>query len=206
MTTEVERYNFRERLCHWTSAVTYVYCMATGLAFYTPYLFWLAIALGGGPVSRFWHPWFGLGFFAIQMWMHRLWSGDMHFSGADRLWMRNVRNYVENREEGVPPAGRFNAGQKQFYWMMFYGAFGLIVSGLFLWFPETIPFSLAWLRPIMIVIHEISALVTIGAFLIHVYMGVFLVPGGLRGMLIGRVPRAWARAHHELWLKTLSEK
>jgi formate dehydrogenase subunit gamma len=206
MMTEIDRYNFGERLCHWTSAVTYVYCMATGLAFYTPYLFWMAIALGGGATSRFWHPWFGLGFFIVQMWMHHLWSLDMHFSDADRAWLKEVKNYAENRDDLVPPAGRFNAGQKQFYWAMYFGAFGLLVSGLFLWFPEWIPFSLAWVRPVMVLIHEISALVTIGAFLIHIYMGVFLVPGGVRGMLVGRVPRSWAKTHHELWLKTLPEK
>ena len=206
MTGEVERYSFRERLCHWSSAVAYVYCLGTGLAFYTPYLFWIAIALGGGPTARFWHPWFGVAFFVVQMWMHAIWSRDMHITEADRRWMKEVKNYVENRDDLVPPAGRFNAGQKQFYWMMYFGAFGLLVSGLFMWFPELIPLSLAAIRPVMILIHEISALVTIGAFIIHIYMGVFMVPGGLRGMITGRVPRSWAKAHHELWLKTLSEK
>jgi len=206
MKTEVERYSFRERICHWTSAVTYVYCLATGLAFYTPYLFWLAIALGGGATSRFWHPWLGLGFFVCQMWMHNIWSGDMHLTQSDRAWLDQIGNYIQNREDQVPPSGRFNAGQKQFYWMMFYGAFGLLLSGIFMWFPELLPFSIAWIRPVMILLHEISALITIGAFIIHIYMGIFLVPGGLRGILVGRVPRSWAKAHHELWLKTLPEK
>ncbi|MBZ5605146.1 MAG: formate dehydrogenase subunit gamma, partial [Acidobacteriia bacterium] len=179
MKTEVERYSFRERVCHWVSAATYVYCLGTGLAFYTPYLFWMAVALGGGATSRFWHPWIGLVFFAVQMWMHRIWSSDMHITAGDRVWMKGIRNYIENRDDQVPAAGRFNAGQKQFYWMMFYGAFGLLVSGLFMWFPESIPFSTAWIRPVMVVIHEVSALVTIGAFIIHIYMGVFMVPGGL---------------------------
>ncbi len=49
----VERYTFEERLCHWLTGFSYLYCMATGLAFYSPYLFWIAIALGGGPTSRF---------------------------------------------------------------------------------------------------------------------------------------------------------
>jgi len=204
--TEVHRYSFPERLCHWLAALSYVYCLSTGLAFYTPYLFWMAIALGGGPTSRFWHPWFGLLFFAVQMWMHHLWSRDMQMTDTDRLWMKDVKYYVENEEDRVPPSGRFNAGQKQFYWMMYFGAFGLMASGLFMWFPELLPFSEEWIRPVMVLIHEISALLTIGAFIIHIYMGVFMVPGGLRGIIVGRVPRSWAKAHHELWLKSLEEK
>ncbi len=206
MKSEVERYTFLERICHWVTGFGYLYCLCTGLAFYSPYLFWMASAFGGGPTSRFWHPILGLGFFACALWMHSIWRRDMNITASDRLWMKEVERYVKNEDDQVPPAGRFNAGQKQFYWVMFYGAIGLIVSGLVMWFPEIIPSPLFWLRPLMVLIHEASALVTIGAFIIHVYMGIFMVPGGLRGMLIGYVPRSWAKAHHELWYKSLSEK
>jgi len=58
----IQRYTFRHRVMHWLAALAYSYCLATGLAFYTPHLFWLAVVLGGGPTSRFWHPILGLGF------------------------------------------------------------------------------------------------------------------------------------------------
>jgi formate dehydrogenase subunit gamma len=206
MKTEIERYTFRERICHWTTGFSYLYCLCTGLALYSPHLFWMALALGGGATSRFWHPLIGLGFFACAMWMHAIWRTDMNFTDADRRWMKHVKDYVENRDELMVPAGRFNAGQKQFYWMMFYGAAALLVSGVVMWFPELVPSALFWIRPLMTVIHEAAALVTIGAFFIHIYMGIFLVPGGLRGILTGFVPKEWAKAHHELWYKTISEK
>jgi formate dehydrogenase subunit gamma len=75
----------------------------------------------------------------------------------------------------------------------------LLFSGLFLWFPEYIAFSLAWVRHLMIVLHEIAALITIGGFIVHVYMSVFLVPGSTAAMIHGYVSRAWARTHHRLW-------
>ena len=56
----IERYPFHERICHWLTGFAYLYCLATGLAFYSPYLFWLAVILGGGPTSRFWHPLVGV--------------------------------------------------------------------------------------------------------------------------------------------------
>ncbi len=192
----IQRYTYRERLCHWITSAFYVYCLATGLAFFTPYLYWIAIALGGGPTSRFWHPIVGIAFFLAQMWMHRLWSADMHITPVDREWLDKSKEYATNHDENVPPQHRFNAGQKIFYWEMYVGAFFLLLSGIAMWFPEYLP----WVgRATAILIHEIAALVTIGAFIIHVYMGVFVVPGSVKAMTEGEVSEAWAKTHHRLW-------
>ena len=59
------RYTLAERLVHWIAGLTYVYQLLTGLAFYSPHLYWLAAVLGGGPTSRYWHPWIGLLFTAV---------------------------------------------------------------------------------------------------------------------------------------------
>jgi len=67
-----------------------------------------------------------------------------------------------------------------------------------MWFPEYIPFGLRWIRPTAVLIRECAALVTIGAFVIHVYMSLFLVPGSLTAMMRGYVSAAWARTHHRL--------
>jgi formate dehydrogenase subunit gamma len=197
----IERYPFHERICHWLTGIAYLYCLATGLAFYTPYLFWLAIMLGGGPTSRFWHPWLGLVFVGAQLWMHRIWKDDVHMSSKDREWLDKSKEYVENHDDQVPPQGKFNAGQKLYYWAMFYGAFLLLFSGLFMWFPESIPFDWRAIRPIMVFIHEGAALITIGAFIIHVYMSVFTVPGSVDAMVHGSVSKEWARTHHPLWFR-----
>ena len=53
----VLRYNFAERLNHWIAAGSYIYLLLTGLAFWSPWLFWIALALGGGQTSRTLHPW-----------------------------------------------------------------------------------------------------------------------------------------------------
>ncbi len=195
----IERYPFRERICHWTTGLAYLYCLATGLAFYSPYLFWLAVILGGGPSSRFWHPIIGLVFVMAAMWMHRIWRGDVRMGPGDREWLDKAKYYATNEDDKVPPAGKFNAGQKVFYWAMYYGAILLVFSGAVMWFPELMPGSLGWIRPLAIFLHEGAALITIGAFIIHVYMGVFMVPGSVDAMLHGFVTKDWARAHHRLW-------
>jgi formate dehydrogenase subunit gamma len=200
---ELQRYTYRERMCHWITSAVYLYCLGTGLAFYTPYLFWIAIALGGGPTSRFWHPIVGVAFFVAQMWMHHLWSSDMQMTPADREWLDKSKEYATHHEENVPAQGRFNAGQKVFYWAMYFGAFFLLLSGVAMWFPEYLPH---WIRSLAILVHEAAALVTIGAFIIHVYMGVFVVPGSVDAMVQGHVSRAWARTHHRLWYERVAGK
>jgi formate dehydrogenase subunit gamma len=206
MTGEIQRYTFHERLCHWLTGLTYVYCLGTGLAFYTPYLFWIAIALGGGPTSRFWHPIMGVLFVIAAIWMHGIWREDMQITATDREWLDKSKNYVTNHDDLVPPQGRFNAGQKAFYWAMFYGALVLLISGIPMWFPELMPAGLRWLRPLVIVIHESAALITIGAFIIHVYMGVFVVPGSVAAIVVGHVSKDWARTHHRLWFNQVADK
>jgi formate dehydrogenase subunit gamma len=196
---EIERYNFRERVMHWLTGVTYLYCLGTGLAFYTPHLFWIALMLGGGPTSRFWHPILGVLFLMGALWMQSLWRRDMLMTETDKKWLDRVENYMTNRDELLPLQERFNAGQKLFYWLMFYGALLLLLSGIFLWMPEYIPRQAAWVRGLMIVLHEVAALATIGGFIIHVYMGVLMVPGSMSAITVGYVSRAWAKTHHRLW-------
>ncbi len=40
---------------------------------------------------------------------------------------------------------------------------------------------------------------SIGAFIVHVYMGVLVVPGSVDAILRGEVSDEWARHHHRLW-------
>ncbi|HEV2688569.1 MAG TPA: formate dehydrogenase subunit gamma [Bryobacteraceae bacterium] len=195
----IERYTFRERLMHWLTALFYTYCLGTGLAFYTPHLFWIAVVLGGGPTSRYWHPIVGVLFLVCTIWMHDMWRRDMAITETDKRWLKRMENYAKNQDELLPLQERYNAGQKLYYWLMVYGAIVLLISGLFLWFPELVSFRVGWIRSIMVLIHEIAALLTIGGFIVHVYMSVFFVPGSMEAMTVGTVSRAWARTHHRLW-------
>ena len=198
-TGEIERYTFRERVMHWFTGITYLYCLATGLAFYSPHLYWLASVLGGGATSRFWHPIMGVVFLMGTLWMNNFWHRDMEMTETDRRWLDRVEHYMANRDDLLPSQERFNAGQKLFYWLMLYGALLLLLTGFFLWVPEYIPRQAAWVRPLAVLLHEIAALATIGGFIIHIYMGVFFVPGSMTAITTGWVSRAWARTHHRLW-------
>ena len=83
MTDRILRYTLVERVVHWLAALTYMYVLATGLAFYAPGLYWIATVLGGGPTSRFWHPWMALVFLGdARVDAARLAAGHAHHGGG----------------------------------------------------------------------------------------------------------------------------
>jgi formate dehydrogenase subunit gamma len=199
----VLRYNFMERAWHWVAGLSYLYLLLTGLAFWSPWLFWLALLMGGGQVSRMLHPWFGVIFAVAVLQMYRMWSSQMGVKETDKQWFQSVGHYIRNEDEQMPPAGRYNAGQKSLFWGFEICMVLLLLSGLVLWFPEYIPWSLRWLRYTAVLVHASAALLTIGLFLIHVYMGVFAERGAFGSVIRGDVSLTFARRYHPGWYEEI---
>jgi formate dehydrogenase subunit gamma len=195
----IPRYSFGERLNHWLGALSYTYALITGLAFWSPYLYWLAAVVGGGFTARFSHPWAGLIFTASLFWTFKEWHRDMKISEDDRAWAKAIPYYIENDDDKLPPVGRFNWGQKLFFWGIFYGVILLLLSGVALWYTEALPWSFRFVRYLAILVHASAALITIGLFLIHVYMSTILEEGSFGSMIHGYVTRAWAWTFHRTW-------
>ncbi|MBI3895557.1 MAG: formate dehydrogenase subunit gamma [Acidobacteria bacterium] len=196
---QIERYTFSERVVHWIAGGGYVYLLLSGLAFFSSHFYWLASLLGGGLAARVWHPWVGLLFVIAVVWMHHIWRRDMRLTEADRAWSKALWHYIRNEDSNVPPAGRFNTGQKQFFWLMYFGGILLLVSGLILWFTEYVPWNWRAVRSFAVLVHVVVALLTVGGFIVHIYMGTLVVRGGWGAITQGTVSETWARAHHRLW-------
>jgi len=195
----IPRYSMVERANHWFGAVSYIYLLMTGLAFWSPYLFWMAAVVGGGPTARFMHPWFGLFFTASLFLTFVQWRRDMVVDDDDRKWAHEIDAYIQNEDEKLPPVGRFNWGQKLFFWGMIFSVILLLLSGVALWYTEALPWSFRFLRYAAVLVHASVALITIGLFLIHVYMSTILEEGSFGSMVHGNVTRAWAWTFHRKW-------
>jgi formate dehydrogenase subunit gamma len=89
---------------------------------------------------------------------------------------------------------------------MIWSGVRLLVSGAILSFPEAIPWKLRFLAYAGVLVHVACALVTIGAFIIHVYIGTAMVRGGFTSIIRGEVSPAWARLHHRLWYERVAGK
>jgi len=195
----ITRYSFAERANHWFGALTYTYLLVTGLAFWSPYLFWMTTVVGGGATARFCHPWVGLFFSASLFWSFEQWRRDMKVDDGDRAWAKEIPNYIQNEDEKLPPVGRFNYGQKLYFWGMVYSVILLVISGVVLWYTEALPWSFRFVRYAAILVHASVALITIGLFLIHVYMSTIMEEGSFGSMVHGTVTRAWAWTFHRNW-------
>ena len=195
----IVRYEFRERLMHWINGFAYLYLMLTGLAFWSPWLLWIAVIFGGTQVSRMLHPWIGLVFALSLTWMYAAWSSQMHATEADKAWWDSMHHYVRNEDDEMPPAGRYNMGQKLLFWGFVFCGILLFLSGIVLWIPEYLPWNARALRYAAVLIHPSAAMLTIGLFLIHIYMSVFAERGALNSMIRGDVSQNFAKRYHRLW-------
>ncbi len=193
------RYTFHERFTHWVAAFSYIYLLLTGLAFWSPWLFWLAVMLGGGQVSRILHPWVGLIFMAAVSYMAVMWARQMGVTENDKAWWRSLRFYITNQDDRMPPVGRYNAGQKLLFWGFFFCGLLLLISGVILWFTEQVPWDLRILRYSAVLLHPAAAMLTVGLFMIHIYMSVFAERGAFGSIIHGDVSEKFAQRYHPAW-------
>ncbi len=198
----LRRFTYLERIVHWVVGVTFVLLLVTGLAFSYPALFWMTGLLGGGPAARMLHPWIGLAFTAGLAAMFVIWVKDMFLGGEDARWLRAVRHYAMHDKERVPPAGKYNAGQKLFFWLQSALGIAFLVTGLFLWLPGGFAGMGPFGRGTLTTMRTLHYLATLGGgllLIVHVYLGTVAYPGTFGAMIHGRVSRAWARFHHPRW-------
>jgi len=202
----VLRYTYRERLVHWLAGFSYVYLLLTGLAFWSPWLFWITIIFGGPTISRELHPWVGVIFFIAVLWMWATWGSQMRSTELDREWWRALPHYIRNEDSDVPDEDRFNAGQKALYWGFFWCGIVLLLTGFVLWEPHWFPWSLRAFRLISVLLHPIAALITIALFMIHVYMGTAVERGAFGSVIRGDVSRTWAQRFHRAWYERVARE
>jgi formate dehydrogenase subunit gamma len=197
---ELLRHPVYTRFLHWTVAIFFFAALLSGLAIYSAWLFhWLTPLFGGGPMTRFLHPWFGLGFVISYFFQFLNWLRPMRWTADDRQWLGRLPQYVKGAEAVEPESvGFFNGGQKLQFWEIIFGAGVLFITGLFMWFPELFGRILV---AISYVLHDISALIMLGGIWVHVYLSTFGQPGTLQAMTRGVVTRAWAWTHHPAWYR-----
>lgn len=193
----IVRYPFGERVLHWFTALTFIYLMLSGFALGYPRMAWLYDVLGGGQSVRYVHPIVGVGFTIGVILMLAFWMRDMTFDDTDREWRRNLGTYVREGHSRVD-VGRFNAGQKWYFWFAILTGILLLLTGVPLWFPGAL--TAGW-NQIARLLHHALFLLTVGGFIIHVYMSTMMLPGTIAGMTGGRVTRAWAAWHHPRWFR-----
>lgn len=199
------RYGGWTRLNHWLVAISFVLLVLSGLPFFHPF-FWSLTGLFGGPtMTRILHPYIGLFMTFFFMIMAVSFFKESLIKQHDIQWLKQLRDVLTNHDERLPPVGKNNAGQKLVYWIMLLCVVGLLATGLLIWqpfFADAVPITL---RRLASMGHAYIAFLAIITLIIHIYSGIW-VKGSFQAMIRGRVSKAWAKHHHDLWYQEEMKK
>jgi formate dehydrogenase subunit gamma len=129
------------------------------------------------------------------------WLRDMRFEAADKGWLGpKLLQYLKfsGEDEDV---GKYNGGQKLFFFAVSLGTLALLASGVVLWFPTL--FS-ELLREASILLHDAVVAMFLIAIVFHIYLGTAAEPGTFHSMTRGTVDKRWAWLHHRRWYRQIT--
>lgn len=200
----IQRYTPNERSNHWLTAICFVLLALSGLALFHPSMFFLTFVLGGGTWTRILHPFIGVVMFLSFMGLVlRFWHHNF-LDKADIRWMKQMPDVINNREENLPPIGKYNAGQKILFWVLLVSMLGLMASGIVMWRSYFTHFFTIDVIRVASLLHAFFGFVVIGAIIVHIYAAIW-IKGAVKAMTQGYVSYAWARRHHPLWYQEVVE-
>jgi formate dehydrogenase subunit gamma len=197
----IQRFSTVEQVVHWSTAISFCVLGISGLIMlfgkhvllpvfgYTLFA-WLAA------LSKNLHNFVAPFFILAVLVMVLMWLRDNLPRAYDWQWFRKAYAFFMRGEH--IPSGRFNAGEKGWFW---FGVVGLSIvvswSGLILLFPNfdqtRAVMQDAWIW------HAAAALIYIAMSLGHIYMGTIGVEGAYGNMRTGYTDETWAREHHSIW-------
>ena len=169
------------RIVHWVAAAAFSFLVLTGL------MIIFAKPLGGGAFvmgGRSVHIVSAIIFTFSAIPMFLMWLKDMLPTLYDIKWFFIMGGYL-SKEKMPVPAGKFNGGQKMWFWLVTLGGFVLAYSGYMLW---ALQGPVDTIR-IMAIIHNLLAGALVAMFLTHLYMSIFAIAGSLTSMVTGYKPK-----------------
>ncbi|MGA1874242.1 MAG: formate dehydrogenase subunit gamma [bacterium] len=190
-----------ERIGHWGLASASVVLLLTGCGFLFSPLRGLHILAGGARRMALVHRIAGNLFSCALLISFLVWIRECWPNAGDLAWLKSGRPFGS----GTKPSqrGKFNAAQKIYFWgVIFFGLISLL-SGWSLSRPSSFsPEFLAWCYAL----HTLSAAFFVMSGVIHVYIRIFINPGALTGITLGRVSRSWAHHHRGKWLEKVEKQ
>ena len=194
----VSRYTGVQRVNHWITAGLFTLLGLSGLAMFSPYLFFLTGLFGGGQSTRAIHPWLGVVLmFSFAVLFVRFWRLNLP-NRDDVLWLGKLGDILRNRHDRLPKIGKYNAGQKAVFWSQSALILVMFTSGLVIWDQYFGTYTFIDQKRLAALVHSLAAISAIAIILIHVYAGMW-IRGTTRAMIRGSVTGGWAHRHHRKW-------
>lgn len=202
---KIPRFTLNQRTVHWIVAGLFVLLGLTGIVLlYGRFVLVPLFGLQGFSVTAdiakrihdFAGPAFGV---ALIIQFVLFVRGNMPDLKTDIQWFRNGGGLFGKHAS----AGRYNAGEKLWFWLAMLGGIVIVFSGLVLDFPifEQSRQTMALSH----LVHSIAAVIVLAGAFGHIYMGTIAMEGAFEAMATGDCDANWAREHHDIWFKEMQE-
>ena len=179
------------RFIHWIAAICMTLLAVTGL------MIIFGKYIGGGGIvraARYVHSPAAAGFAVTALILFLAWVKDMLPALCDIRWLFMAGGYL-SREKRPVPAGRFNAGQKMWFWLATAGGMVMAWTGFYLFNHEA---AVDELR-LFAIIHNYLGAAILALFIVHLYMSLFAIKGSLSSMITGYKTREEVEIMHSLY-------
>lgn len=198
------RFTYSQRAVHWVAGITFVILGITGVVLLLGRT--LLIPVMGNSAfgviasfSKTVHDYLGPVFVISLVFLFIYYVKDNFFKLKDIQWFAKGGGMFG----GHAHAGRFNAGEKTWFWLAILLGIVVSVTGLVLDFPifgldrETMELSL--------LIHGIAAIIVFGISFGHMYLATVGMEGALESMTTGYCDANWAKEHHDDWYEEVKD-
>jgi formate dehydrogenase subunit gamma len=198
-----------QRIIHWIAALGFILLVPTG------FLIIYAKFFGGGEwlrIARAIHVTGAVLFAIVVIPMFIMWFIDMLPRLWDVKWLFILGGYLTKKKQEIP-AGKFNAGQKMWFWLATFGGIIMIITGTMMYFQDfnlallnkTNIYQIDWLR-IAVITHLLLALIIVAFFFTHLYMSIFAIKGSLESMITGCKNEEELRYLHSFFYKKIKKE
>ena len=196
---KIQRFTVFERTTHWFTVSVFWLLALTGLILlYGRFVLIPVLGPEGfgltASACKEAHNLFGPMFVVAILMLFVTFVKDNFYARGDLTWLLKGGGMLGG---GHVSAGRFNAGEKIWFWIAVLGGIVICVTGLILDFAVFGQGRV--LMELSHVLHSIVALLVITVSFGHIYLGTAGVEGTLGSMTKGHVDEAWARSHHDRW-------
>jgi len=140
------------------------------------------------------------------------WVLEMLPTFDDIKWMIILGGYLSRAKKEIP-AGKFNAGQKMWFWIATIGGAVMIATGGAMYFQDfnlgianTFGVSQIDLLRACAIVHNSLAMLVIAFFFTHVYMSLFAIKGAITSMITGYKEEEEVQYLHSSFYRKLKQQ
>jgi len=207
---KVYAFSIFNRIVHQVAAISFIVLVPTG------FIMTFGAYFGGGDFVRMMKDLHGLAtvsFAIVVIPMFVMWIKDMFIHWDDIKWLMIVGGYLSKTKRPVP-AGKFNAGQKTWYWLATLGGMVMILTGAAMYFLD---FNIAMINSltglsqidllrVSAILHAVVGLAVVALFFVHIYMSVFAIKGAIHSIITGYKEEEEVEYLHSSWYKKLKKQ